>query len=102
MCSGSNALTSLIPEREGVGPETVPDDEKRHDSEHRRSIDLVRYRLFGKDLLGLETVASVGGGVPAARRVRRQTLARAADDVQGALLAELVSVPKRSGSRRCL
>lgn len=34
--------------------------------EHRRSIDLVRYRLFGSDLLGLETVASVGGGMQVA------------------------------------
>ncbi|MFK4688319.1 DUF5655 domain-containing protein [Streptomyces pristinaespiralis] len=40
--------------------------------EHRRSIDLVRYRLFGNDLLGLETVASVSGRSPVTRRVRRQ------------------------------
>ena len=40
--------------------------------EHRRSIDLVRYRFFGKDLLGLETVASVTGRTPAAKRVRRR------------------------------
>ncbi|MFB6944623.1 MULTISPECIES: DUF5655 domain-containing protein [unclassified Streptomyces] len=40
--------------------------------EHRRSIDLVRYRLFGRELLGLETVASVSGRTPAARRARRQ------------------------------
>lgn len=33
--------------------------------EYRRSIDLVRYRLFGSDLLGLETVASVSGGTQA-------------------------------------
>ncbi|WP_328544023.1 DUF5655 domain-containing protein [Streptomyces europaeiscabiei] len=39
--------------------------------EHRRSIDLVRYRFFGKDLIGLETVASVTGRTPAAWRVRR-------------------------------
>ncbi|PNG92301.1 DUF5655 domain-containing protein [Streptomyces malaysiensis] len=38
--------------------------------EHRRSIDLVRYRFFGKDLLGLETVASITGRTPAAKRVR--------------------------------
>lgn len=31
--------------------------------EHRRSIDLVRYRFFGSDLFGLETVASVSGGM---------------------------------------
>ena len=35
--------------------------------ERRRSIDLVRYRLFGSDLLGLETVASVSGGISALR-----------------------------------
>ncbi|MFD7013683.1 DUF5655 domain-containing protein [Streptomyces sp. NPDC059928] len=39
--------------------------------EHRRSIDLVRYRYFGSDLLGLETVASVTGHPVPARRVRR-------------------------------
>ncbi|MFG2707412.1 DUF5655 domain-containing protein [Streptomyces sp. NPDC048386] len=39
--------------------------------EHRRSIDLVRYRFFGKDLLGLETVASVTGRPLAAKRVRQ-------------------------------
>ncbi|MEU0164090.1 DUF5655 domain-containing protein [Streptomyces iakyrus] len=40
--------------------------------EHRRSIDLIRYRFFGNDLLGLETVASVTGRTPAAKRVRRR------------------------------
>lgn len=59
--------------------------------EHRRSIDLVRYRLFGSDLLGLETVASVSGGVPVARRARRQSVAQAASDVQGAAMAELAT-----------
>ncbi|MER6717041.1 DUF5655 domain-containing protein [Streptomyces sp. NPDC000877] len=39
--------------------------------EHRRSIDLVRYRFFGKDLLGLETVASVTGRTPPKRVHRR-------------------------------
>ncbi|MFD4786540.1 DUF5655 domain-containing protein [Streptomyces sp. NPDC058459] len=56
--------------------------------EHRRSIDLVRYRLFGSDLLGLETVASVSGGPQASRRARRQSVAQAAD-IQGAAMAEL-------------
>ncbi|KUJ68678.1 transporter [Streptomyces albus subsp. albus] len=58
--------------------------------EHRRSIDLVRYRLFGGDLLGLETVASVSGGMPVARRARRQAVAPAAN-VQGASIMELAS-----------
>ncbi|MYS56630.1 transporter [Streptomyces sp. SID6013] len=53
--------------------------------EHRRSIDLVRYRLFGSDLLGLETVASVSGGVQVARRARRRPIA----DAQGAAMVEL-------------
>ncbi|MEU6608354.1 DUF5655 domain-containing protein [Streptomyces shenzhenensis] len=57
--------------------------------EHRRSIDLVRYRFFGSDLFGLEAVASVSGGVQAARRARRQIVARAAADVQGAMMVEL-------------
>ncbi|MBB5938627.1 DUF5655 domain-containing protein [Streptomyces zagrosensis] len=57
--------------------------------EHRRSIDLVRYRLFGSDLLGLETVASVSGGVQAARRARRGTVARAGADIQGTAMVEL-------------
>ncbi len=32
-------------------------------SEHRRSIDLVRYRYFGSDHFGLEMVASVTGAL---------------------------------------
>ncbi|MFJ6574071.1 DUF5655 domain-containing protein [Streptomyces sp. NPDC091292] len=56
--------------------------------EHRRSIDLVRYRLFGSDLLGVETVASVSGG-QVARRARRQSFAQAAADGKGAAMAEL-------------
>jgi hypothetical protein len=50
----------------------VAGDFTRYDAhavrEHRRSIDLVRYRFFGKHLLGLETVASVTG--PGSRRPR--------------------------------
>ncbi|MEV6880715.1 DUF5655 domain-containing protein [Streptomyces sp. NPDC051135] len=57
--------------------------------EHRRSIDLVRYRLFGNDLLGLEPVISVSDGIQVGRRARRQAVARAASDVQGASMAEL-------------
>ncbi|NEB89035.1 DUF91 domain-containing protein [Streptomyces anulatus] len=59
--------------------------------EHRRSIDLVRYRLFGSDLLGLETVASVSGGVPVSRRTKRPSIAQAASDVRGAAMAELAT-----------
>ncbi|MFD3522204.1 DUF5655 domain-containing protein [Streptomyces sp. NPDC058653] len=57
--------------------------------EHRRSIDLVRYRFFGTDLIGLETVASVSGGIRVIRRARRQKVARAAAAVQGASMAQL-------------
>ncbi|MBT2409330.1 transporter [Streptomyces sp. ISL-12] len=57
--------------------------------EHRRSIDLVRYRLFGSDLLGLETVASVSGRPQAARRVRQQSAVPGADDGQRVVLDEL-------------
>ncbi|MGW5098052.1 DUF5655 domain-containing protein [Streptomyces nodosus] len=56
--------------------------------EHRRSIDLVRYRLFGSDLLGLETVASVSGGMQVARAPRRRRVARAAG-VQDTSMVEL-------------
>ncbi|MET8215815.1 DUF5655 domain-containing protein [Streptomyces hirsutus] len=59
--------------------------------EHRRSIDLVRYRLFGSDLFGLETVASVSGGMQVTSRARRQAVVRAAVDVQGESMVELAS-----------
>ncbi|WP_244452114.1 DUF5655 domain-containing protein [Streptomyces seoulensis] len=59
--------------------------------EHRRSIDLVRYRLFGSDLLGLETVASVSGGMQVVRRARRQGAARAAAGIQSTSMVELAS-----------
>ncbi|MFE6031240.1 transporter [Streptomyces niveus] len=57
--------------------------------EHRRPIDLVRYRFFGSDLIGLETVASVSGGMRVIRRARRKTAVRAAAAVQGASMAQL-------------
>ncbi|WP_406498141.1 DUF5655 domain-containing protein [Streptomyces sp. NBC_00846] len=57
--------------------------------EHRRSIDLVCYRLFGNDLLGLETVASVSGGTPVARRARIQAAERAAASGQSTSLVAL-------------
>ncbi|MDV9192339.1 DUF5655 domain-containing protein [Streptomyces sp. SR27] len=58
--------------------------------EHWRSIDLVRYRFFGSELVGLETVASVSGGVPVARRARRRAVAQAVN-VQGTSMMELAS-----------
>lgn len=57
--------------------------------EHQRSIDLVRYRLFGSDLLGLETVASVTGRVPTARRTRRPAAVPVKGSGQNAVLADL-------------
>ncbi|MGC0405242.1 putative transport protein [Streptomyces sp. SAI-126] len=59
--------------------------------EHRRSIDLVRYRFFGSDLLGLETVASVSSGMQTTRRARRQAVTRAAPGVQATSMAELAN-----------
>lgn len=59
--------------------------------QHQRSIDLVRYRLFGSDLLGLETVAAVSGGMPVSRRARRKPVVQAASGVQGAAMAELAT-----------
>ncbi|RST22884.1 transporter [Streptomyces sp. WAC04770] len=59
--------------------------------EHRRSIDLVRYQCFGSDLLGLETVASVSGGMSVSRRARRQPVVQAASGVQGAAMSELAT-----------
>ncbi|MEV7196852.1 endonuclease NucS domain-containing protein [Streptomyces sp. NPDC093510] len=54
----------------------VAGDFTRYDAhavrEHRRSIDLVRYRYFGSDHFGLETVASVTGHPAPAKRVRRR------------------------------
>jgi hypothetical protein len=52
--------------------------------EHRRSIDLVRYRLFGSDLHGLETVASVSGGIQVGRRTQRQAVAQGSGRRRGA------------------
>lgn len=48
--------------------------------EHRRSIDLVRYRFFGNEYMGLETVASVAGQPPASRAVRRRRRVEAPRD----------------------
>ncbi|TYR66583.1 hypothetical protein FY004_00225 [Streptomyces parvus] len=56
---------------------------------HRRLIDLVRYRLFGSDLLGPKSVVSVSAGMQVARRARRQAAPRAAANVVGAPMVEL-------------
>jgi predicted transport protein len=57
--------------------------------EHRRSIDLVRYRFFGKDLLGLETVASVTGRTPAPKQVRQRAAGLPPVRGHSGVLAEL-------------
>ncbi|MCA1224127.1 DUF5655 domain-containing protein, partial [Streptomyces sp. 8L] len=59
--------------------------------EHRRSIDLVRYRLFGRDLFGLEAVTSVSGGIEVPHRARRHSTARTAADAQGTAMVALAS-----------
>ncbi|KPC62687.1 DUF5655 domain-containing protein [Streptomyces chattanoogensis] len=80
----------------------VAGDFTRYDAhavrEHRRSIDLVRYRYFGNDHIGLETVASVTGQSAATKRARRRAaglpparrrdgaMAELAEAVDGALL----------------
>ncbi|MEV0641648.1 DUF5655 domain-containing protein [Streptomyces sp. NPDC050619] len=59
--------------------------------EHRRSIDLVRYRFFGTEHFGLETVASVTGHVAAPRAARRRgTMGPSARGRDGAM-AELAA-----------
>ncbi|WP_414169069.1 transporter [Streptoverticillium reticulum] len=57
--------------------------------EHRRSIDLVRYRFFGNDHIGLETVASVTGHSAMPKRVRRRAAGLPPTRSQGGALAEL-------------
>ncbi|MFJ7997464.1 DUF5655 domain-containing protein [Streptomyces sp. NPDC096310] len=57
--------------------------------EHRHSIDLVRYRLFGDDLLGLETVASVTGAAAVAKGARRRAAGPTPVRGQGGALADL-------------
>ncbi|WP_420719773.1 DUF5655 domain-containing protein [Streptomyces sp. NRRL WC-3618] len=100
-----DAFRNLVRDRLGVSAASqvlwsaprlicVAGDFTRYDGhavrEHRRSIDLVRYRLFGKDLIGLETVASVTGRTPAARRVRRSAAGLPPARGQGGALAEAV------------
>ncbi|MFE0055257.1 transporter [Streptomyces sp. NPDC059003] len=71
----------------------VAGDFTRYDAhavrEHRRSIDLVRYRYFGSDHFGLETVASVTGHPAKAQRVRRRAPGVPPVRQQGSAMAEL-------------
>jgi hypothetical protein len=71
----------------------VAGDFTRYDAhavrEHRRSIDLVRYRYFGNDHFGLETVVSVTGHSAQAKRVRRRAAGAPPVRKQGGAMAEL-------------
>lgn len=73
----------------------VAGDFTRYDAhavrEHRRSIDLVRYRYFGSDHIGLETVASVTGHSAASRRVRRRGAGLSTVRRQDGPMAELTA-----------
>ncbi|OKI09441.1 transporter [Streptomyces sp. CB02923] len=64
----------------------VAGDFTRYDAhavrEHRRSIDLVRYRFYGEQLVGLETVASATGQTVTTGTARRR---RAAETTRGHL-----------------
>ncbi|WP_406502903.1 endonuclease NucS domain-containing protein [Streptomyces sp. NBC_00212] len=99
-----DAFRSLVRDRLGVmaasqilwsGPRLicVAGDFTRYDAhavrEHRRSIDLVRYRYYGSDHIGLETVASVTGQSAARRRVRRRVATRPSVRRQDGAMAEL-------------
>lgn len=66
--------------------------------QRRRSIDLVCYRLFGNDLLGLETVAPVCCRAPVARRIRRDVAGPLGASGQGALV-ELAQTVDEAGLR---
>ncbi|MDL2075712.1 endonuclease NucS [Streptomyces sp. GXMU-J15] len=87
LMSHKSAFRSLVRDRLGVTAASqilwsaprlicVAGDFTRYDvhavREHRRSIDLVRYRYFGSDHFSLETVASVIGHTAKAKRARRR------------------------------
>ncbi|MFJ7779293.1 transporter [Streptomyces yangpuensis] len=59
--------------------------------EHRRSIDLVRYRLYGDHHIALETVASVAGQAKAPRRPRRSLASAAPAQRAAGAMAELTA-----------
>ncbi|MFJ8676359.1 DUF5655 domain-containing protein [Streptomyces sp. NPDC093589] len=71
----------------------VAGDFTRYDAhavrEHRRSIDLVRYRYFGNAHIGLETVVSVTGKSSSGTRGRRRVAALDVPRRQADLMADL-------------
>ncbi|ELS55925.1 hypothetical protein STVIR_3270 [Streptomyces viridochromogenes Tue57] len=106
LMSHKDAFRSLVRDRLGVTAASqilwsaprlicVAGDFTRYDAhavrEHRRSIDLVRYRFFGSDHIGLETVASVTGHSAEAKRVRRSAPGAPPVRRQGGAMAELAS-----------
>ncbi|MEV5985519.1 DUF5655 domain-containing protein [Streptomyces sp. NPDC052051] len=99
-----NAFRNLVRDRLGLPAASqilwsaprlicVAGDFTRYDAhavrEHRRSIDLVRYRYFGSDLIGLETVASVTGHAATVGRLSRRTAGIPSACDQGGALAQL-------------
>ena len=106
LMSHKDAFRSLVRDRLGATAATqilwsaprlicVAGDFTRYDAhavrEHRRSIDLVRYRYFGSDHFGLETVASVTGHSAVAKRVRRRAAGVPPVRQQGGAMAELAA-----------
>ncbi|NUK21944.1 DUF5655 domain-containing protein [Streptomyces lunaelactis] len=101
-----DAFRSLVRDRLGVTAASqvlwsaprlicVAGDFTRYDAhavrEHRRSIDLVRYRYFGSEHIGLETVASVTGQSGANRRVRRRAAGQSPARTQDGAMTELAA-----------
>lgn len=106
LMSHKDAFRSLVRDRLGVTAADqilwsvprlicVAGDFTRYDAhavrEHRRSIDLVRYRYFGSDHFGLETVASATGHSAEAKRVRRRATGALPIRRQGGAMAELAA-----------
>ncbi|MFF4962317.1 DUF5655 domain-containing protein [Streptomyces sp. NPDC001222] len=104
LTSHRSAFEGLVRDRLGVSAAAqvlwsaprlicIAGDFTRYDAhavrEHRRSIDLVRYRYFGNDLLGLETVASVRGMSGGYRRARRRVDVLQVPQRQAGAMAEL-------------
>ncbi|MDF3292370.1 DUF5655 domain-containing protein [Streptomyces silvisoli] len=99
-----DAFRGLVSDRLGVSAASqvlwsaprlicVAGDFSRYDAhavrEHRRSIDLVRYRYFGSEHIGLETVASVTGQSAVPKRARRRAVGLPPARRQDAAMAEL-------------
>ncbi|MEW1675344.1 DUF5655 domain-containing protein [Streptomyces noursei] len=101
-----DAFRHLVRDRLGVGVASqvlwsaprlicVAGDFTRYDvhavREHRRSIDLVRYRFFGNEHVGLETVASVTGHSALRGAARRRAVAEQRSRSDEGAMAELAA-----------